>query len=230
MPTEFHIGKFIHESKNRFLCTVNIDGTEETCYIASSCRLDNFIELGGKSVLLVKNTGKTTRTRYSVIGVKHKRNYIILNALWANRAIEGSLLRRRFSFLGKRKDYKAEIEIDGYRADFFIPGSNTIIEVKSVIATGETAFFPTVFSERTLLQLRNISKLLENGYKGYFIIVSLNPYVKEIQLLRESECVAALKDCIAKGMRLKGFSCCLSKEGSPQIAREIPVCMGLQGN
>lgn len=224
-PSEFHTGKFICESKNRFLCTVNIDGIEEVCYIASSCRLDNFIDLRGKRVLLVKNTGKTSRTRYSVIGVKHKRNYIILNTSWANKAIDGSLLCRKFSFLGKRKDYKAEIEIDGYKADFFIPNSKTIIEVKSVIATGETAFFPTVFSERTLSQLKTISKLLENGYRGCFIVVSLNPYVKEIRLLQETECVELLKSCIDKGMGLKGFSCRLSRDGNPQIAKEIPICL-----
>ena len=223
-PKNFHTGKFICESKNRFLCTVNIEGTEEVCYIASSCRLDNFIDLRGKIVLLVENYGKTSKTRYSVIGVKFKRNYIILNTSWANKAIEGNLLSRRFSFLGKRNDYKAETKIDGYKADFFIPNSNTIVEVKSVIATEETAFFPTVFSERTISQLKTISELLDKGYKGCFIIVSLNPYVKKIRLLQDMECVDLLKNCMDKGMKIKGFSCRLSKEGIPQIAKEIPIC------
>ena len=220
---ELKTGQFINESKNRFLCTVKLDGVEEVCYIASSCRLDNFIDLRGKSVLLARNKGAKGRTQYSVIGVKHKRNYIILNTSWANKAIDSSLLNRRFSFLGKRKDYRAEIDVCGYKADFYIPCSKTIIEVKSVIATNDTAFFPTVYSERTLVQLQRIAELLDEGYKGYLIIVSLNPYVKAINLLQDTEVVLQLNECIARGLIVKGFCCRLSADGLPQITSEIPV-------
>lgn len=220
---ELKTGQFINESKNRFLCTVKIDGAEEICYIASSCRLDNFIDLRGKSVLLARNKGAKGRTQYSVIGVKHKRSYIILNTSWANKAIDSSLLKRRFSFLGKRRDYRAEIDVCGYKADFYIPCSKTIIEVKSVIATSDAAFFPTVYSERTLVQLKRIAELLDEGYKGYFIIVSLNPYVKAINLLQDTEVVLQLNECMARGLIVKGFCCRLSADGLPQITSEIPV-------
>lgn len=222
-PSELKTGQFISESKNRFLCTVKLDGAEEVCYIASSCRLDNFIDLRGKKVLLIKNKGTKGRTQYSVIGVKHKRNFIILNTSWANKAIDSSFLKRRFSFLGKRKDYRTEIDVSGYKADFYIPCSKTIIEVKSVIATSDTAIFPTVYSERALLQLKRIAELLDEGYKGYFIIVSLNPYVKDIKLLQDTEVVAQLNECIARGLIVKGFRCRLSTDGLPEITSEIPV-------
>lgn len=222
-PSELKTGQFISESKNRFLCTVKIDGAEEVCYIASSCRLDNFIDLRGKSVLLIKNKGAKGRTKYSVIGVKYKRNYIILNTSWANKAIGSSFLKRRFSFLGKRTDYRAEIDVSGYKADFYIPYSKTIIEVKSVIATNDMAIFPTVYSERTLVQLKRIAELLDEGYKGYFIIVSLNPYVKAIKLLQDTEVILQLNECITRGLIVKGFCCRLSADGLPQIMREIPV-------
>ena len=222
-PSELKTGQFISESKNRVLCTVKINGTEEVCYIASSCRLDNFIDLRGKSVLLIKNKGAKGRTKYSVIGVKYKRNYIILNTSWANKAIGSSFLKRRFSFLGKRTDYRAEIDVSGYKADFYIPYSKTIIEVKSVIATNDMAIFPTVYSERTLVQLKRIAELLDEGYKGYFIIVSLNPYVKAIKLLQDTEVISQLNECITRGLIVKGFRCRLSADGLPQITREIPV-------
>ena len=222
-PSELKTGQFISENKNRFLCTVKIDGAEEVCYIASSCRLDNFIDLRGKSVLLIKNKGAKGRTKYSVIGVKYKRNYIILNTSWANKAIGSSFLKRRFSFLGKRTDYRAEIDVSGYKADFYIPYSKTIIEVKSVIATNDMAIFPTVYSERTLVQLKRIAELLDEGYKGYFIIVSLNPYVKAIKLLQDTEVISQLNECITRGLIVKGFRCRLSADGLPQITREIPV-------
>jgi len=222
-PSELKMGQFISESKNRFLCTVKVDDAEEVCYIASSCRLDNFIDLQGKSVLLLKNKGAKARTKYSVVGVKHKRNYIVLNTSWSNKAIDRCFLSRKFSFLGKRKDYRTEINVNGYKADFFIPCSKTIIEVKSVISTSETAVFPTVYSERTLIQLKTISNLLEEGYRGYFVIVSLNPYVKDIKLLQDTEIVEQINECVAKGMIVKGFCCRLANDGVPQITNEVPV-------
>ena len=132
-------------------------------------------------------------------------------------------MKRRFSFLGKRKNYRTEIDIDGYKTDFFIPSSKTIIEVKSVIATSETALFPTVYSERTLVQLRKIAALLDEGYKGYFFIVSLNPYVKEIKLTHDTEVFKQLSECIRRSMIVKGFCCRLSNDGLPQIINEIPI-------
>lgn len=219
----FRVGRFVSESKNRFLCTVQVDGAEETCYIASSCRLDNFIDLHGKEVLLRRNTGKNVSTQYAVLGVKHKRNYVLLNTSWANKAIANSIHGRRFSFIGTRKNVKKEVNLHGYRADFYIDETKTIIEVKSVISTFSTAKFPTVFSERTLRQLDDIEDMLYKDYKAYFFIISLNPYVREIRLLKDTECYDHLKRCINKGLVLRGFACQLSITGEPYIKKEIPI-------
>ena len=221
--SSFKVGTFISESKNRFLCTVNVDGTEELCHIASSCRLDNFIDLRGKSVLLQKNASKTSTTRYSVLGVKYKKSYILLNTSWANKAIATDIHSRKFSFVGKRKEVKKETVLKGYKADFYIPDTKTIIEVKSVISTSSSAVFPTVFSERTIHQLELIESLLAEGYKGFFIIVALNPYAKEISLLSHTECYTHLKRCSTSGLVLKAFTCQLCSNGELHIRHEIPI-------
>ena len=45
-PTsELKIGIFETEIKNRFLCSVCVNGETVTCYIPSSCRLSNFIDM-----------------------------------------------------------------------------------------------------------------------------------------------------------------------------------------
>jgi len=222
-PLNCIIGRFISENKNRFLCTVEIDGAEEVCYIASSCRLDNFIDLRGKNVLLRRNKGTGSSTQYSVLGVKHKRSYILLNTSWTNKAMEMDLHSRRFAFLGKRAEIKKEAVINGYRSDFYIPKTKTVIEVKSVISTSNTAVFPTVFSERTLHQLEAIEALLYDGYKAYFFIVSLNPYVREIKLLEDTECCKMLKRCAMQGLKINGYSCRLSSDGEPHIKEELPI-------
>lgn len=50
--SEIVYGTFKEEIKNRFLYTVSIDGTDTVCYIPSSCRLCNFIDLSNRTVML----------------------------------------------------------------------------------------------------------------------------------------------------------------------------------
>lgn len=222
---DFILGKFIAECKNRFLCTVEIDGAKERCYIASSCRLDNFIDLKGKTVLLSKNKAEKSATKYSVLGVKHKHSYILLNTSLANAAIKNSITSRRLACFGKRTIVKKETMVEDYKADFFIPDTNTLIEVKSVISTASIAEFPTVYSERTVQQLDTIERLLHNNYLAHFVIVSLNPYVKQIRLLNGSEFYERLARCMNCGLKLHAFTCKMSPSGVPCINKSIPIIM-----
>ena len=52
LDSQIIYGKFKEEIKNRFLCTVNINGANTICYIPSSCRLSNFINLTDRMVML----------------------------------------------------------------------------------------------------------------------------------------------------------------------------------
>ena len=72
-------GKFIKECKNRFLCLVEINGNIEECYVSSSSKLENYIDLTGCKVLLKKNVGKMLRTDYSLHAAYYKRAWVLLN-------------------------------------------------------------------------------------------------------------------------------------------------------
>ena len=126
-------GVFKTELKNRFLCTVCVDGVDVTCYIPSSCRLSNFIDLSGRTVLLKPNQAASTRTAYAIYAVKYGRQFILLNLAQANRVIEAQLSRRFFSFLGPRKRITHEVSIESYKSDLYIHDTDTIIEIKSII-------------------------------------------------------------------------------------------------
>ena len=218
-------GYFIRELKNRFLCEVEVNSELAVCYVPSSCHLSNFLDLQGKRVLLLPNRSKNTRTKYSLFAVPYKRSYIILNTSMANRAVEASICQRRFSFLGKRRAVKKEITKVGYKWDLLIEESNTLVEIKSVISTKSPAIFPTVYSERTLKQLHIISELLSSGDKICLLIVSLNPYIREICLDQETEFYPALKACVEQGLILKGYTVRF-KDLRLVIDREIPVVTG----
>lgn len=208
----FVVGTFKSELKNRFLCEVQIDNEDVVCYVPSSCHLSNFLQLEGKKVLLVPTKTAGSRTPYALFAVPYKQSHIILNTSIANRAIENSIHGRRFSFLGKRKNIIIEHTVDGYKSDLFLPASDTIIEVKSIISVNDKAIFPTVYSERTINQLKAIYSILLKGYKVCLAIVSLNPYVKNIQIDRTTEFYTELVQCLDAGLILKAYTCRLQND------------------
>ena len=215
-------GVFIRELKNRFLCEVKIDGKVEECYVPSSCHLSNFLQLKGKKVLLVPTQGKNPRTRYALYAVPYRRNYIVLNTSLSNVAIEKGIHKRRFSYLGKRSLVQKEHSIEGYKADLYIPQTKTIVEIKSVLSEKNEAVFPTVFSERTQNQLKNIQEMLDKGYNVAFIIVSLNPYVKKLTIDKSTEFYSELTRCIENGMEIRAYTSHL-KDYEIEIKKQIPL-------
>ena len=215
-------GVFVKELKNRFLCEVLINGESTVCYVPSSCHLSNFLDLKGKTVLLIPTQTPKSRTSYALFAVPFKRNYLILNTSMANSAIVNSLNSRRFSYLGKRKTILTEHKIDDYKTDIYIKDTNTVVEIKSIISTNSPGIFPTVYSERTLQQLSKIQELLSRGYKVCFMIVSLNPYLKEIRIDEKTEFFSELSSCIEKGMAVKAYSCKFD-EDQLLIRNEIPI-------
>ncbi len=225
----FKTGIFIRELKNRFLCEVEIDSESVVCYVPSSCHLSNFLKLYKKEVILIPTATPKSRTPYALFAVPYKRSYIVLNTSMANRAIEVSIQRRLFSYLGKRKAVVKEYSVSGYKCDLYIKDTDTIIEVKSIISTDDRANFPTVYSERTLKQLKCLREILNSGGQVCFCIVSLHPYVKEIVINQDSDFYRELKQCLDLGMRLYGYTTRLNESGL-KIEREIPVSFNVCWN
>lgn len=215
-------GVFVKELKNRFLCEVLINDTPTECYVPSSCRLDNFLDLRGKRVLMLPTRTPKARTGYSLLAVPYKRNYMLLNTSKVNCMIADNLGRRFFSALGKRSVTEREHQLGSYRCDLFLPNSDTIIEIKSVISTDSIAEFPTVYSQRTIDQLKSISALISDGYKAALIIVSLSPYVKQIHIDTSTLFFEALKPCIEKGLQLFAVTTCILN-GEVRVKKKIAI-------
>lgn len=200
-------GIFKEELKNRFLCCVEIDGEDTLCYIPSSCRLSNFVDLVGKTVLLMPVSSRNSRTKYSVFALSAGKEFIPLNMSIANRTVERNIKNRRFSLLGKRTHVKSEYIINGYKSDLYIEDTKTIIEIKSFLAFSAEAIFPTVYSKRAVEQLVEIERLLDIGYSACYIFVSLNSKVKEMTINAELlDFWNQFRRCIDKGMKIKGIT------------------------
>ena len=104
-----------------------------------------------------------------------------------------------------------EKNINEYKCDLYIEDTKTIIEIKSVISTSDMGVFPIVYSERSLNQLSKIKELLQSGYRVDYIIVSLNPYVKGIEFLKNTQFYVELEKCINLGMSVHAFNCKVQK-------------------
>lgn len=220
---EIIYGIFKQEIKNRFLCSVEIDGEEVVCYVPSSCRLSNFLNMTDRQVMLVPIMDKKARTRFALYALKYGRGYIPINLSNSNRVIEQQIHRRYFSFLGKRSEVLREQKIDDYKCDLFVKDTNTVIEVKSLLSFEQEALFPTVYSERAVKQLQQISGLLDEGYKVCFILVSLSRTVKKMRINPEiMDFYELFQKCVSKGMIYQGFSLQL-KDKMLEIKSSVPM-------
>ena len=169
------------------------------------------------SELYLKDLGYHRNTKYpkqetidALYAVRYRNSYILLNTSLANRAIESNIRKPRFHFLGARRTVKKEYRIYDYKADLYLPDTDTIIEIKSIISTDKVARFPSVYSERTLNQFRSIQQLLKEGHKVCFFIVSLCPSVKEIIIDRDSEFYTEFSKCVQCGMQVSAYNCKIS--------------------
>ncbi|WP_066400339.1 DNA/RNA nuclease SfsA [Neobacillus mesonae] len=217
-------GEFLRESKNRFLCEVLIDGKVEECYVPSSSRLENYLKLKGKKVLLKLNSSEKCRTKYSLYAVKYYNKYVLLNLNMVNDIVSSYLeMKLEDNYTDLKKEYK----INNYKADLinFNEQKNikTIIEIKGLISTRRAGLFPIVKSERAVRQLEQLEIMLQSGYSIEYYIVSLSPITREISLNKEDEeFFKKIKSCIQKGMILRGLSVG-NIDGEFKIIREIKV-------
>lgn len=218
-------GTFQAEIKNRFLCSVRIGNEDVVCYIPSSCRLSNFIDMTGRTVLLKPVETPNARTKYAVYAVRYRRGYILLNLAQSNRVIESQISRRYFSFLGSRKRVSREYKVGDYKTDLFIHDTSTLIEIKSTLSFSKSATFPTVYSERAVKQLRELSRLMDEGYRACYVLTSLNPGVKELSINEQVEdYYQAFRECVNKGMTYCAFSIQLNEQ-VPIIHSRIKVSL-----
>jgi len=214
-------GIFQSELKNRFRCVVKIDDVDEVCYVSSSSRLENFVDLVGKEVLLMPSLG-SSQFPYTLFAVKQGMNFTILNLSIANTVIFKQLHRKLFGFLGKRKNASREIALGGYRTDIFIEDTRTAIEIKAIISSEKQAIFPSVTAKRSVRQLEHIKLLLQKGYKVCYMFVSLSPDVKIVVLDRSTPYYSVFLDCVNYGMVYYGCSIKIQK-GEIVVAHTLEV-------
>lgn len=74
-----------------------------------------------------------------------------------------------------------------------------------MLSTAKEAEFPTVYSERTISQLKKIKSLLEKGHSCCLLFINLIPTVCSINLNYDPKFLELFKLCVDKGLIYKAL-------------------------
>ncbi|WP_180953733.1 DNA/RNA nuclease SfsA [Bacillus sp. T33-2] len=200
-------GVFVSESKNRFLCYIEINGEITECYVPSSSRIENYLNLGGCEVLVTENNNKKSRTKYSLFAVNYRDRYIILNLNKVNTILESLIINGELYPETNYQVSKEKIK-DGYKSDLFLEGEDhsILVEAKGVISKDKIVRFPQVSSARSIVQLKALKELLDQGKIVHYYLVALSPIINKIEIDNKSDYYYHLQRCISKGLFLRGVS------------------------
>lgn len=194
-------GIFLKECSSRFLCKVLIDNVETECYVPSSAKLKNFLELTKRKVLLCENKEKKARTAYTLEAAEVNNKIIFLNLNRLNSLYEDYLLKKEKL---NQNVLKREVRIGKYRADLKI-GENKVVEIKGVLSDSDEIIFPNHSSGRAFEQLKIIDTMLDENIEVDYVMILMNPSIKQIGIA-DTKFSELFCRCLTKGLNLKTFS------------------------
>lgn len=196
--------KFIEECSNRFLCLCEMDGEIIECYVSSSSKLEKYIKLKNKKVMLSENRGKNLRTSYTLQAAKVNGHWVLLNLNLINELYFEMLVHVRKI---AADEIQREKFVEQYKTDFYIDKQKLLIEAKGILADTKEAVYPVVSCGRALRQLYAIYERLREGFSVEYGFVLMNSSIKHIQINpKEEEVRMMFKKCIGAGMMVKFYS------------------------
>jgi sugar fermentation stimulation protein A len=183
-------GIFKYECKHRFLAIVEINNIETECYMPTSSKLKNFIDLTDKTVYLIPNLEKNSRTKYTVHATLINNTYILLNLNYLNNLYFEKVLNCNINYLPE-KTISSNLKVD-----FFSTLNNQLIEIKGIITDRSYSTFPYISSKRIIRQLDEFSKL---DYNITLVLILMNPKINTIYLdINNKNFYNAFINCISK--------------------------------
>lgn len=193
---------FVKELPNRFLCQIYVDNKIEECFVSSSSRLSNFIDLTNRRILVERNQDTNRRTQYTLVAacIGDSWCYLDLNRI-------NNLFYRHLIGIHTNYEIKREKIVEGYKTDFYYPSIAKAIEIKSVVADSTVVNYPLISNGRSTRQLKEINKLLKKGYSVDYRFILLNPLIEQLNVsTSEKDYLRYFKKCITNGMDIKIYS------------------------
>lgn len=166
---------------NRFIIRCKWRGEILSAFLRNPGRLQGLL-LPGSTVHLVKEGKlKNRKTNYTAVAVEKKGHPIILDTLYANQVVRYLLERRKIPGLEIATLVQSEIKIKRNRFDFILRegAEKILLEVKSCTLFGKrVAMFPDAITKRGTQQIKELSRMSEEGLRPILLILVHWPFTK----------------------------------------------------
>lgn len=207
---------FIKEGKHRFICTILINNVLEECYVSSSSKLSNYIQLENCKILVSQNTNSKLRTRFTLEAAVIDKRLVYLNLNYTNNLYNDYLLHLGYD----NKIIQREMLINKLiKTDFFIDNVGCV-EVKSLLSNERCILFPDKTSKRICVQLKQYISLLQTGIPVTFAFIAMS---KEIECLGWSSADVEndFKKAISLGLNIEAFCVEYDKNAFKLVKNDI---------
>lgn len=165
-------GKLI-KRVNRFIAKVSINGTEEDVHVKNTGRLKELL-LPGAKVLMEYSNNPNRKTKYSLIAIAKKDNWVNIDSQAPNAIAFEALREGKLKEFGSVTSVKQEVTYDNSRFDLYYEKDDEkgFIEVKGVtLEKNGIAMFPDAPTKRGTKHVLELVKSVEDGYTAAILFI-----------------------------------------------------------
>lgn len=154
------------------------------------------------------------KLRYKWVMVKSGGTRVVIDTNCANALVAEALAEGRIA--GLPPEFKAEHKVGDSRLDFYFPGIDAYMEVKSVsMGQGEGAAFPDAVTERGQKHLRELTNLRRGGKRAVLFFLLAREGVRSVSPARQidPEYARLLEEAVAAGVEVLVYNVRVDADG-----------------
>jgi sugar fermentation stimulation protein A len=200
---------------NRFIATVDIEGTIETVHVKNTGRCRELL-IPGVKVMLEKSNNPDRKTKYDLVMVyKENLGWVNIDSQMPNALVREWLESEPEEFSGLTL-IKPEYTYGDSRVDFYLERGDEkiLIEVKGVtLEIDGIGYFPDAPTERGVKHIRELIKARREGYEAYIAFVIQMNGIKEVRanMNTHREFGVALVEAQKAGVKVLMLECNVSE-------------------
>ena len=230
--TNIKTGKFI-DRPNRFIATVEVDGSVEKAHVKNTGRCRELL-IPGAQIYLEDFEGRMgkRKMRYSLIKVKKGDQLVNMDSQAPNIVVREALLSGQLQLpdMGPLTLVKGEYKFGDSRLDFYVEdsdGHKGLIEVKGItLEVDGIAKFPDAPTERGV---KHIEELIGAGREGYNVYIVFVIQMKGISAMMPNDETHkafgdTLRSAAEQGVHVLAYDCIVTEDGL-QIDSPVPVVL-----
>lgn len=215
--------------QNRFVATVNLNGTETQVHVKNTGRCRELLTPGA-TVYLVDSQNEKRKYRYDLVSVE-KGDLLVNMDSQAPNQVFGDFLRSG-GFLEGVTLVKPEYRYGSSRVDFYFErnGERHLAEIKGVtLEENGICRFPDAPTERGVRHLGELAQAVQEGFQAWACFVVQMDGMRWLEPNEKTDpaFARALREAAAAGVGVRAF-CCQVYPDSMQIVSELPVHLNVQ--